>query len=75
MDVGTWALKKMTDKVMRSRIKSLIRERKLSWAKLGELEGLTRGSLQAKVERWATKLNRFVDHMGYEVVFKKKDKS
>lgn len=58
--------------LMRERLKVIIKENKMSWAKLAEQEGLTRGSLQIKVERWANELNRFVDKMGYEITFKKK---
>lgn len=64
-----------SSKIMTDRIKVLIKEKKLSWAKLAELEGMpisTRGSLKIKVERWAEELNRFVGHFGYEVVFRKK---
>lgn len=58
--------------IMRNRLKQLIKENKMSWAKLADQEELTRGSLQIKVERWANELNHFVNKMGYEVIFKKK---
>lgn len=57
---------------MREKIKYIIKEESMSWSKLSELSGLERSNLKITVERQATYLNRFMDLMGYEVVFKKK---
>lgn len=60
------------DTTTTDKIKTVLKNEGLSWAKLAEIDGSTdRSTLKKKVEGWAVKLNSLFNKIGYEVEIKK----
>lgn len=57
---------------IKAKFKELLKSEKLTWEKLAELEGKTKGSYRANLLSRITKVQSTLSLLGYEIVFKKR---